>query len=127
MPRAVQSTAAPSGPGDPAAAEDHGAVVEHGRLAGRGRPDRIVGLDEPATAAVRLGRAMPGRTVAGTGTPRWRIRTVARNAAPPARALGRHGGVPATNVPSSIANVCVSRSWRFASVIVFVSGSIRLT
>ena len=62
--------------------------------------------------------------MAATGVPRCRIRTVARN---PSWAVGGVGGVPATNVPSSIAKERVSRSRRRARVIVFVSGSIRLT
>ena len=68
---------------DPAAAEHLVAVVQHGRLAGRGGPDRVVGRDRPAA----LGRPAP-RTVAGTGVARWRIRTSARNA-PPGRGARR--------------------------------------
>ena len=51
------------------------AVVQHAGLAGRDRPDRRVGLDDPAAAARRLRRPSPGGPMRSTSGARWRMRT----------------------------------------------------
>src|ERR671923_1455370 len=50
----------PCRPADPAAAHDDLAVVEHRGLAWRRGPDRRLGVDQPAAAAVGLVRSRPG-------------------------------------------------------------------
>ena len=96
--------------GDPAAAEDLVAVVEHRRLAGRHGPDRRrrssrSSSRSPAVAGARSRR--PGSRGAGSG-----------------RRAERRGrrAVPATNDARSSSTVRVSRSSRRPSWIVLVSG-----
>ena len=114
VPRVMLGPAARSwiGSRDPAATEADLAVVEHGGLAGRDRPDRLVGLDDPSPAARRLAvRRRADRRRDGRGA-----------VADPDRRpeLPRPAAASSMNPTSSIVNVVVSRSSRRPRVIVFV-------